>query len=222
LLLPGFTQAYPERRLQQYFDFGRKWLGNGQQQFPFGHDPLIPGEYRCLHISGSAPNSYIAANFNNAAVPGKISNWLITPVVSLQFNLQFVFVTRTEANSLPDRLELRLSTNGASTNVGTSDSSVGNFTNLVLSVNPTLSVGGYPEAWTQVTANFVGVGRPCHRTLAFRYDVTNNANNADYIAIDNVTVNQDQVPEPATLGLIAFGLGAVVVGRLRRSSQVQF
>ena len=106
--------------------------------------------------------------------------------------------------------------------MGSSDSSVGDFTNLVLSVNPTLSVGGYPEAWTQVTANFVGVGVPATGRFAFRYDVPDNANNADYIGIDSVTVNQDQVPEPTTLGLIAFGLGAVVVRRFRHSNKVQF
>jgi hypothetical protein len=45
--------------------------------------------------------------------------------------------------------------------------------------------------------------------------------NADYIGIDSVSVTQ-QAPEPATLGLIAFGLGAAVLGRrLRRGNQVQ-
>ena len=37
-----------------------------------------------------------------------------------------------------DRLELRLSTNGASTNVGTTTTSVGDFTTLLLTVNPLL------------------------------------------------------------------------------------
>jgi hypothetical protein len=58
--------------------------------------------------------------------------------------------------------------------------------------------------------------------IAFRYDVPDTSTNADYIGIDSVLVNQN-APEPATLGLIAFGLGAVVLRRrFRRGSQVQF
>jgi hypothetical protein len=191
---------------------------------PVGSTGWFQGNTPIFTAQAGAPDSYIAANFNNAgfvgSVGGNISNWLITPVLSLQYNLQFVFFTRTDVGSLfPDRLELRLSTNGASTNVGATDSSVGDFTNLVLSVNPTLSVSGYPEVWTQVTANFVGVGVPASGRFAFRYDVPDNANNADYIGIDTVSVTQD-APEPATMGLIAFGLGAVAWRRLRRGNQL--
>src|SRR5262249_61123736 len=123
-------------------------------------------------------------NFNSASLGGNISNWLITPVLPLQYNLQLVFFTRTELGSqFPDRLELRLSTNGASINVGSSASSVGDFTNLVLSVNPTLSFGGYPEAWTQVAANFVGLGIPVSGRFAFRYNVPDTLPNADHLLI---------------------------------------
>ena len=44
----------------------------------------------------------------------------------------------------PDRLELRVSTNG-SCNPGTTATDVGDFQALVTSVNPTLERGGYPE-----------------------------------------------------------------------------
>jgi hypothetical protein len=94
----------------------------------------------------------------------------------------------------------------------------------VLSVNPTLSIGGYPEDWTQITANFVGVGfSSASGRFAFRYNVPDNITNGDYIGIDSVTVTQDQqVPEPATLGLIAFGLGGIMCRRLRRGNQLHF
>jgi len=189
---------------------------------PVGTTGWFQGNTGIFGSQSGAPDSYIAANFNSAGFGGNISNWLITPVVSLQYNLQFVFFTRTELNSfLPDRLELRLSTNGASTNVGASDSSVGDFAGLVLSVNPTLAIGGYPTDWTQVTANFVGVGVPASGRFAFRYNVPDTANNADYIGIDSVSITQD-VPEPATVGLFAFGLAALVSRRLRRGNQLHF
>jgi hypothetical protein len=185
---------------------------------PVGTTSWFQGNPAIFSSQAGAPDAYIAANFNSAAFGGNISNWLITPVISLQYNLQFVFYTRTEVGSaFPDRLELRLSTNGASTNVGATDSSVGDFTNLLLSVNPTLSVGGYPEVWTQLTANFVGLGVPASGRFAFRYNTPNDDNHADYIGIDTVSVTQD-APEPATVGLIALGLGAVASRRIRRAN----
>ena len=212
--------------LTEGFDNIGTLAGNGwamvNNSSPLGSTSWFQGNADIFSSQAGPPNAYIAANFNNAALGGNISNWLITPVVPLQYNLQFVFFTRTEVLSpFPDRLELRLSTNGASTNVGATDSSVGDFSNLLLSVNPTLSIGGYPEAWTQITANFVGVGVPSSGRLAFRYNVPDNSTNADYIGIDTVSITQD-TPEPATVGLVAFGLGAVLWRRLSRANQLHF
>jgi hypothetical protein len=166
------------------------------------------------------PESYIAANFNDAGFGGNISNWLITPVLSFQFDLQVSFFTRTETDPVAaDRLEFRLSQNGASTDVGATDSSVGDFTTLLLTVNPTLSLSGYPQTWTQVTANIIGSGLPTTGRLAFRYNVPDTSINADYIGIDTVLVTTPSAastPEPGTLGSIALGLCLAAAYRRRR------
>src|SRR2546428_3306592 len=48
------------------------------------------------------------------------------------------FYTRTvDMPSFPDRLQVRMSTNGASSNVGTTATDVGDFTTLLLDINPT-------------------------------------------------------------------------------------
>ena len=48
------------------------------------------------------------------------------------------FYTRTvDAPTFPDRLQVRMSTNGASSNVGTTATDVGDFTALLLDINPT-------------------------------------------------------------------------------------
>ena len=79
-----------------------------------------------------ATDSYIAANFNNAGFGGNISNWLLLPVLTLNNGDILSFYTRTETGPVPgDNLEVRLSTNGASTNVGATTSSVGDFTTLL-------------------------------------------------------------------------------------------
>src|ERR1700682_4213238 len=54
---------------------------------PVGTVGWFQGNTGIFNSQAGAPDAYIAANFNNAALPGNISNWLITPVLSLQFDL---------------------------------------------------------------------------------------------------------------------------------------
>ena len=149
---------------------------------------------------------YLGVNYNSGADVATLSNWMMTPELTLDNGATVSFFTRTsEASSWPDRLEIRMSTNGASTNVGSSATSVGDFTNLLLSVNPNLTVGGYPEAWTQYTATISGLSAPTQGRLAFRYYVTSggpNGSNSNYVGIDSFSY---VVPEPASLALLALG-----------------
>ena len=83
---------------------------------------------------------------------------------------QVSFYTRSKG-SFPDRLQLRLSTNGTSFNVGSTTTSTGDFSTLLLDINPTYKAsnnGGFPATWTQYTLSLptAGSGR-----LAFRYFV---------------------------------------------------
>lgn len=141
-----------------------------------------------------AANAYIGANYNNTSGSGIISTWLVTPNRTFRNGDVLTFYTRkpaipTGATDYPDRLEVRLSTNGASTNVGAPGTNVGDFTTLMMSVNPTLVAAGYPYAWTQYTITFSGLPAPTSGRAAFRYFVTSagpNGSNSDYIGIDNV------------------------------------
>ena len=162
------------------------------------------------------PESYIAANFNNAGFGGNISNWLMTPVFDLSSPNRITFWTRTEAGSnFPDSLEVRLSTNGASSNVGALPTTVGDFTSLLLSINPTLSVGGYPEGWTQYEIDLAKVGNGVTGRVGFRYLVTDTSVNGDYIGIDNF--DQIPVPEPMTLLTLGSGLLGIAARRFRKN-----
>ncbi|MBK8984913.1 MAG: choice-of-anchor J domain-containing protein [Chloroflexi bacterium] len=137
-----------------------------------------------------AATAYIGANFNNTTGAGTISNWLLTPELTLNNGDTFSFWTRTvDTPAFPDRLELRLSTAGASTNVGTAPTDIGDFTTLLLEVNPTLTTSGYPNVWTQFTVTLSGVPNGATGRFAFRYFVTNggpSGSNSDYIGIDSV------------------------------------
>lgn len=150
-----------------------------------------PGPFNSYN---GADNSYIAANFNSTGSTGTISNWLITPNRTLRNGDVFTFYTRkptigTGQTDYPDRLEVRMSTNGASTNVGTGATGLGDFTTLLLSVNPTLVANVYPQVWTQYTITISGLPAPTSGRLAFRYFVTGAGSlgsNSDYIGIDQV------------------------------------
>lgn len=162
---------------------------------------------------------YLAANFNNGAGTTTINNWAIAPVVTLNNGDTISFFSRTAGTAVfPDRLELRLSTNGASTNVGTGADDVGDFTTTLLSINPNLLAGAtnYPTTWTQYTATVSGLAGPTSGRFAFRYHVTGggpSGANSNYIGID--TLSYEAVPEPMTMTVLA--LGAVAALRKRRA-----
>lgn len=72
--------------------------------------------------------------------------------------------------------------------MGANSAAVGDFTTLLLSINPTLVTNVYPQVWTQYTITIAGLPAPTSGRLAFRYFVTNGGptgSNSDYIGIDN-------------------------------------
>jgi hypothetical protein len=170
-----------------------------------GNTNIFPGQ------SGG----YAAANFNSASNVGTISTWLITPALLVDNGVQISFWTRTVNSPIfPDRLELRMSTTG--NDLGSGPNDVGDFSTLLLSVNPDLTVTGYPETWTQYSVTLSGLSGPTPAKFAFRYYVTNGGpagSNSDYIGIDTLLI---QVPEPGTLAGIAFGLAAIARRRARK------
>lgn len=168
---------------------------------------------------GGVGDPYVGTNYQ--ATSGTlgtetISVWLITPIVTIQNGSTFSFYTRTVPTpAFPDRLEVRMNTANSGTNVGATSSSVGDFTNLITTINSGLTTSGYPNTWTQVNYTVIGVGSPVSGRFAFRYFVPNagpNGNNSDYIGID--TVRYTPVPEPATMA--ALGLGVAALIRRRR------
>lgn len=159
---------------------------------PLGTGTWFQGNAGVFPSNSGAPTAYIGANFNSTAGAGTISNWLFMPAVTLKNGDQLTFFTRKATpapTDFPDRLQVRMSTNGSSTNAGASATDVGDFTTLLLDINPTLVAGGYPTAWTQYTVTITGVPTPLTGRLAFRYFVTDggpSGNNSDYIGIDDV------------------------------------
>jgi hypothetical protein len=183
---------------------------------PLGTTGWFQGDPSVLPAQAGPDNSYIAANFNNTGTTGTISNWLLTPAVTLQTGVKLTFYTRTATGSTwADRMQVRMSTNGTSTNVGATATSVGDFTTLLLDINPTYVGSGYPQTWAAgyYTITISGVPTPTTGRLAFRYFVENGGSggaNSNIIGIDTVKVihaglptydqNQNGVPDACDPG----------------------
>lgn len=158
---------------------------------PVGLTNWFQGNSTVFAAQNGAATSYIGANFNNTTGANTISNWLLTPTRTLKNGDVFSFYTRcSEDNLYPDRLQVRMSAAGASTNVGTGSAAVGDFTTLLLDINPGLVTSVYPySGWQQYTITISGLPAPTSGRIAFRYFVTNGGPsglNSDYIGIDNV------------------------------------
>ncbi|MBL8230157.1 MAG: choice-of-anchor J domain-containing protein [Bryobacterales bacterium] len=179
---------------------------------PIGSTNWFQGNPGVFPAFAGNPDSYISGNFENAALGGNISNWLITPVVQLVNGATLSFYTRS-AGAFPDRLEVRLNASGT-TNVGVDDTTVGDFTTLLLTVNSALGTG-YPTDWTRYEVIVSGLAGPTNATLGFRYFVPDTSTNADAIGIDSLEIAD--IPEPGTAALVAVALAAFVA-RKRRAS----
>jgi len=154
---------------------------------PLGPLTYSQGNPTIFNSQAGPTSAYIAANYQSTGSVGTISNWLITPEQTLKNGDVFTFYTRTAVPVYPDRLEFRLSTEGSSTDVGSTATSVGDFTTLLYVVNPDLTDVGYPTSWTQYTITVSGLNDTYSGRFAFRYYVTNaglGGANANYIGID--------------------------------------
>jgi hypothetical protein len=180
---------------------GKGWVRNNQST-PLGQVQNWAqgdGTVNFAAASGTA-NSYISAIFSNAAPGGTVSNWLLTPVISLANNNALNFDLRLLGDGFLDTVEVYLSTSGSS-------SSLANFT-LLQSYSSSSDTG-----WVNNTILTSASGAGATGRLAFRYFVDNTDVNGNYVGIDNVNVS---VPEPTSLAL--FGIAALGLFASRRKA----
>jgi hypothetical protein len=193
------------------------WVQGSANTFGYSSQDLTPTGYIVGDVSvtdQSQTNQFTTA-----------SEWLLTPEIT--FGGTFSFYTRTSnGNNRAEFLDVRASTSGASTNVGTTATGFGDFTTSLLTVgsatDPTVYPGGIASNnfWTQFTVNtssLAGSGR-----LAFHWFGTNagpvpdpSATPTNFnIGIDTVSY---AVPEPVTGSFATASLVLAGAGALRRS-----
>ncbi|HLA55138.1 MAG TPA: choice-of-anchor J domain-containing protein [Flavobacterium sp.] len=149
-------------------------------------------------------NSFTLINFQSttstASSGATISNWLISPVVNVQNGDVVTFYTRlgkysaTGTASYADNMQFRMSTNGATSALPSGGpAGLGDFTNLLVEINPALNLTSYPTVWTQYSYTVAGLSVPTDVKFAFRYFVTNagpNGSNSDIIGVDSFSVDR--------------------------------
>ena len=136
-------------------------------------------------------NSFMAVAFTSAGsftVNDVISTWMLSPPIMIAEGDVLSFYTRTASfSAFPDRLDLRLSTNGDSTNVGNGAFSVGDFSTTLMTINPNLMMGEFPGEWTKFEHEFTGISEPFMGRFAFHYFIEDLSSNGNGVGIDTVT-----------------------------------
>lgn len=188
---------------------GDGWIMDNQSN-PVGGTDWFQGNDAVFPAQAGAATAYIGANFNNTS-GSDICNWLIMP--DLGFLQAVDFWTSTASGStFPDRLVVVHSPTGG-TNTGDCFTDFGDFTTTLLEINPSLATGGYPEAWTQFTANVNGDGR-----VAFIYFVADGGPagaNSSYIGVDSVEWIAGAPPPPAIVpSLQWYGMALLILALL--------
>jgi len=182
------------------------WVQANNSTAPVGTS-WFQGNSGIFAAASGAADAYVAANFlGTSNATGAISNWLFTPVLTLDASSIVSFLARTAGDGFLDRVEVRFSANGASTDVGATASSVGDFSSLLGSFQASSSTG-----WVNLSYSLFGLDVPTTGRLAFRYVVSNVATAGNYIGIDDMAVTA--VPEPTTYGLMGLGVAALLLRR---------
>lgn len=187
--------------LSENFDvFPTTWTTTNQST-PTGAGAWSQGGGTAFDPGGQAggATSFTLVNYTSATGNGTISNWLITPEVSLQNGDVISFYSRTggtgTTSQYPDRLELRLnSTDMTATGIPSGGSAgLGAFTTLALTINPDLTSTGYPLTWTQYTYTVSGLTGVVPCKIGFRYYVTDGGtlgDNSNIIGVDTFSVDR--------------------------------
>jgi|GEM_PF-1637518 len=169
---------------------------------PGGLISWFQGNTTVFNAPFGAATSYLAANFNSTAGANTISNWAMPPSVLAKNGDVLSFWTRTTTGTFPDRLQVRMNTVDLAPIPAGSPTSVGNYTNLLLDINPTYTATGYPTAWTKFSITMSGLPAAGQNVrFAFRYFVENGGPagaNSDYIGIDSVRYTTFPLVNPTT------------------------
>jgi hypothetical protein len=144
-------------------------------------------------------DSFVAANFLGTTGPtGSVSNWLITPQITLDELSVVNLVVRVAGEGFVDTLQVLVSTTGTAT---------ADFS-LIGSYSASSDQGWVPLSFS------AGLTGSSAAYVALRYLVDDVSINGNYLGVDNLAILA--VPEPTSLLLMALGLAGLAGLRQQR------
>ncbi|MDB5229882.1 MAG: hypothetical protein JWN76_687 [Chitinophagaceae bacterium] len=182
------TVEVPNQSFSEEFDtmdaaYSRGWRFVNRS-LPLGNETWSQGNilyFNAYSQAGVAPGSPYNAGYAVAtayATTGTnpeglavISNWLVSPPVTMQNGDKIIFYARDTLNAYVDRLQLRINPHNESIEAG-SGKAPGSFDVLLLDINPKYFPGpdpnAMPENWTRFEATISGLAKAVTGRFAFR------------------------------------------------------
>lgn len=172
---------------------GQGWQFINASTPPGSTTGWVQGDVKVFTAQDGPDNSYISANYNNAAPGGTLDNTMLTPFFST-FNFGDIsFYARAAADpGYSDTLTYGLVDDA------------GNFTLAQTFTVPT-------DGWQSYTLHFDGTGSNTRSRFGIRY--SGLADNANYVGVDSLTIS---VPEPSTNLMLGIGLIGLIATRRRK------
>ena len=162
---------------------------------------LIPTTATTAFVGGGnigGDTSFVLVNYTSTTGAGVISNWLITPTITVQNGDVVTFYSRKGGDGTgtiyPDNLQFTMSVTGdASVLPSIDENDLGDFTTAAIEINPDLDTTSYPFEWTQYSYTVTGLSGLTAVKFGFRYYVTDggpSGNNSDIIGVDDFSVDR--------------------------------
>ena len=163
-------------------------------KYTFGLDYVVGFP---AYAAERSPHDFVSVDMYAGSQVANMSVWLITPVTKMKNGDQLEFYSRAHvddgtfsAKDGTDRMQVRVNTANSSSNVGNDWTTVGGFTTLLLDINSSMALFGYPEVWTKYTITLSGITGTVNGRFAFRYYIPQggpDGNNASLVGVDEVS-----------------------------------